>query len=272
MNRQIFNMLNEIDGPATRNMPATVLYNEGWMLRLVLKWFSDNRPKNTFLEFMDGSTWFSEALLRSKFLAKPNGVNKGLAEGCTHADGVVGDFIIGANANKSDLTFKKGQQFVVIEAKMFSLYSKGTVNAGSYDQVARNLVCMCNTLGLQKINLEQVANLGFLTFLPEEQIVKEKTFIEYTNKSHVRDVVKNRISTFPNGSREDLLEWFEMSFNPFLDKVGIHLISWEEIIRHIGMCDEGYGDELFHFYEKCLTHNRKLRAVKKSVHKEIREG
>ena len=61
-----------------RVLPPTDLYNEGWMLRLVLDWFSQNPMIQHELRFCEGSDWYSEALLPSAFLARKRG--DGLAE------------------------------------------------------------------------------------------------------------------------------------------------------------------------------------------------
>ena len=78
-------------GTARSVLPPTELYNEGWMLRLVLDWFDRNRQAEQHeLGFEPGATWYSEALLPSRFLPLVRGDS--LAESFTHADGVIGHF------------------------------------------------------------------------------------------------------------------------------------------------------------------------------------
>lgn len=48
-------------------LPPTALFNEGWMLRLVLDWASHHRSAIPELTFDNGSQWYSEALLSSRF-------------------------------------------------------------------------------------------------------------------------------------------------------------------------------------------------------------
>jgi len=91
---RIVKMLDRCGGP-DRNFPPTDLYNEGWMLRLVLDWLSANRDIEHDLAFSDNDKWYSEALLPTAFLPRVRGDK--LAESWTHADGVIGDFVIGAN-------------------------------------------------------------------------------------------------------------------------------------------------------------------------------
>ena len=44
------------------NFPLTLLYNEGWLLRLILDWFSKNDLEAHPLQFQINAIWFSEAL------------------------------------------------------------------------------------------------------------------------------------------------------------------------------------------------------------------
>ena len=82
------------------NFPPTQLYNEGWLLRLVLEWFSTQTSDTHPLRFVSGARWFSEGWLPSQFLAAA-GLNR-LAEGWTHADGVIGHFGFGGSGAWAD--------------------------------------------------------------------------------------------------------------------------------------------------------------------------
>ena len=144
INQRIAELLSMAEQPE-RFFPATDLYNEGWMLRLVIDWFSRNSQVDCDIRFLEGSRWYSEALLPSQFLARHRGDK--LAESWTHADGAIGHFDIGKSAD-GDLTLKEGAtQLVVTEAKMFSKLSSGVTNASYFDQAARNVACIaeiCN--------------------------------------------------------------------------------------------------------------------------------
>lgn len=73
-------------------LPPTELYNEGWMLRLVLDWFDRNRTSDHPLALLAKARWYSEALLASQFLPECRIDDR--AESFTHADGVIGHFEI----------------------------------------------------------------------------------------------------------------------------------------------------------------------------------
>src|SRR5437764_5273424 len=77
-----------ICGSADAVLPATLLYEEGWMLRLVLKWAALHPTSVPSLQFLPGSKWYSEALIASPFPPRKRGDNQ--ADGETHADGVIG--------------------------------------------------------------------------------------------------------------------------------------------------------------------------------------
>jgi len=97
VNQRIAELLSEAKDPE-RVFPATDLYNEGWMLRLVIDWFSRNSQVDCDIQFLEGSRWYSEALLPSQFLTRQRGDN--LAESWVHADGVIGHFEIGKKSGK----------------------------------------------------------------------------------------------------------------------------------------------------------------------------
>ena len=97
--------------------PATIFYNEGWLLRLVLDWFSRHRSSDYPLNFETNARWFSEALLPSQFFKTKQGDN--LAEGWTHADGVIGHVNIGHASIADTKLANNSTQFIVTEAKMF---------------------------------------------------------------------------------------------------------------------------------------------------------
>ena len=109
--------------------PPTLLYNEGWLLRLVLDWFARHSVQDQLLSFAADANWFSEALLPSPFLARNRGDQ--LAESWTHADGVVGHFLIGEKG-RADLSLEtEASQLLVLEAKMFSTLSSGVTHAAT---------------------------------------------------------------------------------------------------------------------------------------------
>jgi hypothetical protein len=247
---EIYQSLEGTDDQKNHILP-TELYKEGWMLKLVLKWFSDHRNVEYKISMNQNSNWFSEALLPTKF----SRINKGdkLAETSTHADGIYGDFSIGDKGKGDVVLIPDCKQFVVTEAKMYSKYAESVTHAPDYNQAARNVACMCYLVSRTNWTLEDI---GFYTFLPMEQIENEKTFAQYSEINHIKNTVLNRVNLYKG--REDYDDknaWYENDFLPFCDHIKIKLISWEEIISIITIDDDIYGDKLNEFYKLCKKYN-----------------
>ena len=119
--------------------PPTTLYNEGWMLRIVLSLQSEG-IECLPINFQSGARLFSEALIDSPFLSRFRG--DPLAEGLTHLDGAIGHFDMRPGTKTGLVLRADSTQFVAIEAKMFSTLSKGVTNARYYDQAARIVACI----------------------------------------------------------------------------------------------------------------------------------
>jgi len=243
------------------NLLPTELYNETWMLRLVLYWFAKDENKgetfaNIPISINTDSNWFSEGRLGTVFKD----------EKYTHADGIYGNIIIGDNGY-SDVKLTPGcKQFVVTESKMFSKFSPRITKHSNYNQAARNIVCMCH---IAKNAIHELDDIAFYTLLPQSQIYGEPTFIEFTNRDHISETVLGRIEKHKDDiiEYEKLLTWYERDFTPFCDKLKVELISWDKIIETVCSNDLNYGKMLEDYYDKCKTYNQ--RAKRKSTDKQM---
>jgi hypothetical protein len=235
-------------------MPPTELYNEGWMLRLVLDWFASHRKAAHELSFLRDARWYSEALIAPPFLAEKRGDPR--AESYTHADGLIGHFSILPGERGEATVMPDAQQLVVIEAKMGSRLSPGVTNARGYDQAARNVACIANLLADAKISPESVEKLGFYVVAPRRQI-DSGVFGDLVTKPSIRRKVAGRVAQ--HGGERD--EWFRVAFEPLLQHIDVGVLSWESILDLL----EGEGAEDGHreFYSRCLAFNpqRAERAV-----------
>lgn len=240
--------------------PPTILYNEGWMLRLVLDWFASqgDAVAGHPLCVPTGCRWYSEALLPSRF--KPRKRVDRLAESYTHADGAIGHFDIGSSG-RGDLRFRPdGTHLIIVEAKMFSPLSAGTKNAPQYNQAARNIACLANILSLSPSHrLQDMTTLGFYVLAPESQI-KGSVFADAVKAQTLRGAVAQRISQYEG--EEDYKaheEWFRLHFEPLLQKLESQpiLLSWEEVIHYIAGRDASAGAAFSEFYELCKKYNPK---------------
>lgn len=233
-------------------MPPTQLYNEGWMLKLIMDWFASidvgNDPHQ--LAVPSGCRWYSEALLPSAFLPQSRGDAR--AESWTHADGVIGHFEIG-NGAKANLTLlKDARHFVVLEAKMYSKLSAGIKNANYFNQAARNVACMAEVMKRARRPATEFSALGFYVLAPKTQI-QQGIFNEHMSKDSIRNVVEKRVSEYGR-ERE---QWFTENFLPVLARLDIKTISWEELITYLVNRDPD-ARQLGAFYTRCIDFNKPL--------------
>lgn len=228
--------------------PPTLLYNEGWLLRLVLDWFSTHRDVSHPLAFSENAQWFSEALLPSAFLARHRGDS--LAESWTHADGVIGHFLIG-DKNKAGLSLlPQATHFVVLEAKMFSGLSSKVTNIRYFDQAARNVACIAELFHRANV-LPQTANrIGFYVLAPFAQI-KSGIFDKVLDRDSIQRKVNRRVQEY-TGSKD---QWYSEWFLPTFQKTEIATISWEELIETVNEKDAKSSTVIKTFYERCLDFN-----------------
>jgi len=135
-------MLQNIVGGEYGVNPA-IIFNEGWLLRILL--YNHHKGVQCFPFPRDTeSRWFSEAQLPTIFKARYRGDS--LAEKRTQIDGAYGHIKI-RKRTKAWLTLEKGATyFNVLEAKMLSPLSEGLRNSPNYDQAARTVACMANTI------------------------------------------------------------------------------------------------------------------------------
>ena len=231
-------------------MPPTELFSEGWLLRLMLDRFAFLSLANNPLAVAPGCKWYSEALLPSKFLKRTQDDLK--AESWTHADGVIGQFNIGADA-KGDLTLSSNaEHFVVLEAKIFSKLSPGVKNAPGFNQAARIVACIAEVLKRANRPAECFKSLGFYILAPESQI-KGGMFSEFLKKDSLLSVIKQRGEAFGG----DLSEWFSVWLESVISKLDIREISWESLIDLLPNDED--TKLLKNFYDSCKKYNARFK-------------
>lgn len=228
-------------------LPPTELYNEGWMLRLLLDWFDRNRQFEHLLRFGPDARWYSEALLPSRFLALTRGDPR--AESFTHADGVIGHFSVSPRERGDVRLLQSSKQLLVVEAKMGSKLSSGTTNAAGYDQAARNVACMAFMLGDSAVDSAMVDSLGFYVIAPESQIAAG-VFGTLVTKESIERKVQQRVRAYDG--IYDI--WFDHIFRPVLASIDLGVISWEEILTALPPSAE--QESMLAFYARCLQFNQ----------------
>lgn len=246
---RIFEMLLAVVGSAP-HFPPTELYNEGWLARLVMDWFSTHAVPGHALNFAPQARWFSEALLPSAFAPRFRG--DPLGEARTHADGVVGHFRIGA-VGTADLSLASdATQLVIVEAKLFANLAAGIAHAPYFDQAARNIACLVEILKRAQRPASSMGKIGFCVLAPQAAITKGG-LEQLLKPGSIQGKVAQRVAAY-TGAKED---WFLQWFQPTFPRIDLHVLSWESLLDVIRGIDSPFGHELADFYQKALRFNSK---------------
>lgn len=250
-NSILIDLLENFD-PKSPTYRPTEIYNEGWLLKILLHEYSEHRCEKGSLKFQDDAKWFSEAMLPTKFTARSTkelGHKDTLAESRTNADSVIGHIEVG-NKGKADLELAKNvKQFVVIEAKMNSKLTGYVSNVPGYDQAARTVACMAETLSVNKIHPDKMESLAYYVLAPEKRIGNSK-FKELVDECSIKEAVRKRVGDY--GDEGVYKEWFEECFEPTLKKITLDVISWETVIEQLPNKSK---EKVNHFYQLCLDYN-----------------
>lgn len=234
--------------PDAAVLPPTALFNEGWMLRLVLDWASHHPSAISELIFTKGSRWFSEALLPSRF--RPRRRADPAGEGFTHADGVIGHFRLRPGGRGDIELLPDARQFVVVEAKMASGLSAGTTRAPNFNQAARNVACIAHLVSSAGIDFATFTRLGFVLLAPAARIA-EGVFATATDKAGICAAVAQRAEAFDPAA----VEWWGSCFEPIAARCSVSVVSWEDVLQQIAVTDLAASVSLSVFYSNCLRHN-----------------
>jgi hypothetical protein len=248
--QRVFAILESAGTPNSPILP-TLLYEEGWLLRLVLSLASEGIDCLPF-KFAAGARWLSEARLYSAFQARVKG--DPLAESHSHADGAVGHLGIGVDTKSGLMLSACGSQFAIIEAKINSPLSGGTTRAKYFDQAARSVACMAETIRRCGQPLDQWVSLAFYVFAPKVRI-DAGTFRNEMMKESIAAKIERRISEYPPEDQIDRIEFQRCWVAPLIARLNVECVSWESIIAGIRWHDSRIGDDIQEFYEKTLMYN-----------------
>jgi len=231
----------------------TEFYNEGWLTRLLIFSITDFGLKEHKLYIQDNSKYFSESLLYSPFLARFN--KDSLAERHTHADSAIGEFNIGNDNNKGSLKLK-GNKLNIFEAKINSGFSKGVTNAKFYNQSARYIACITETIDkANKINQLDKLSIGFYLIIPKKQYEKKHNFKELLDKKYIYETVKKRVEQYKGQDvYEKKTSWLDSTFQKVLDKITIEPIFYENVISDLK--EYKYYNKINDYYKKCIEYNK----------------
>ncbi|MGE3820014.1 MAG: hypothetical protein AB7I30_11295 [Isosphaeraceae bacterium] len=246
--RRITSMLEACE-EGRPSFPPNVLFNEGWLLRIVIDWFEGHGGDRYPLSPHPGSRWFSEAWLPSAFLPRYRGDR--LAESRTHADAAIGHFQIGDPGTARLSLASDATQFVVVEGKLFNRLSSGVKNAPYFDQAARSVACIAEALRRADREPRGLNDLAFLLIAPQAR-VDDGVFAWETSVDTIHRKIRRRVEDYA-GERD---HWFHEWFRPTLERVDVRCLSWEDVIDVIAFHDAESGQLIDRFYGQCLQFNR----------------
>jgi hypothetical protein len=229
--------------------PPTELFNEDWLLRIILDWFARRGGDRYPLSSLPGARWFSQAWLPSAFQPRFRGDQ--LAEARTHADGVLGHFLIGDPGTAALSLEPQARQFIVLEAKLFARLSAGVRNAPYYDQAARSVACVAETLRRAERSPEELEDLAFIVLAPQARL-DDGIFEWDLALDAIRGKVRRRVESYA-GERD---AWFRDWFEPTWRRIEVRSLSWEDIIEIIAFHSMEDGHVIDSFYGQCLRFNR----------------
>ena len=245
---EVQNILASITSPDNCVTP-TLLYNEGWLVKLVLRAAATGIDCLPF-QIEAKSRWFSEALLHSAFTA---------TEGTTHGDGVIGHYSFNSGTKAGTVLEASCSQFIVCEAKMFSRLSPVTTRAKEFDQATRTVACMAIALWRSKRPIQSYKSLGFYVLAPASRI-GEGVFSDQMAKAGIRRKLAERVAGHGGQPEHAALEqWLQEWALPLVEQMELDCYPWEAAIRKIAAVDAGYGASLHEFYQLCLEYNDRER-------------
>jgi hypothetical protein len=236
-------------------LPPTTIFNESWLLRLVLEWFAVHAPPEHPLVVPERGRWFSEALLPTTFTGA-GGKAARLVEPAAQVDAVIGHFDI-PTKGAADLSLRPdATHLVVVEAKIFDGLSPGVAGVKYFDQAARTVACVAEALCAARRQPADLPRLAFYVVAPQVQFAR-RVFEKGMSRSSIGRKVKRRVTDF--GAKKE--QWYNEWFQPAFQQMEIGLLSWEELLRTIKEQDPGSASAIQWFYEQCIGFNEQPDEV-----------
>lgn len=222
----------------------TLIFNEGWLLRSVLRQWKTSSPGSSlpFLPFPPDAKVYSEGQLFTPFKARRRGDPQ--AESHTRVDGIAGHFSMAAGT-KSGIELAPGCRYMTIfEAKLYSPIAKGIKSAPEYDQVSRTASCLIHAL----LDTAAACTSHLVVLYPEDNVdINPEDF----GKVELRERIGKRLAGYKGaGDPTPEIQRFEAGWEGMLEQLDVHFKTWEEVLAEIE--DEG----LDRFYDLCKRFGR----------------
>ena len=222
----------------------TIIYNEGWMIRLLVIESMIQRLVIKGFDFgkLKQENWSSEALIKSPFV---NAKTK--REGYTHADIILGDFELDYEKCGEAILKKENANILgVIEAKMGSNLSQNTSNAKNYNQASRSICC------LSYITRDTDCDIFFIVAAPEKKI-KDYNIENQINPENIKNQIEERFNHYFETNEENILSQKD-SILKQVQKCKILVIGYNEWIVEI---EKNEPNKIMReFYNNCLKFNK----------------
>ena len=188
------------------SFPPNVLFNESWLLRLILDWFEGHGGDRYPLSLLPGARWFSEAWLPSAFLPRYRGDR--LAESRTHADGVIGHFTVGdpgtAGLNPPRRPTARGDRGQAVQPLLGRRQERPVLRPGRAERRLRR-----RDPPPRGAQPEAMDDLTLLVIAPQAR-VDDGIFAWDTTDDAIRRKVRRRVEEYA-GERDD---WFRTGSSP----------------------------------------------------------
>ena len=243
------------------------VYNETWMLRMMLSFIHDyyvDRIDNQCEELSRIASavrrnWISEGGLRPVFEK----------EGPTWADAILGNIKLDDQGEtKRGVVVDSDNDkdgVIVIEAKMNSALASGITHASDYNQVVRNIACLAQLV----MGKELAKDSAFFVFAPQSKInvwindwkLGPKYLCGEPEKcsEKVWEVINGQTRKIKEPSVCDKSECFKQAVKNIV--ANSKLISWESIIQSFN-CDK--RESLKNFYVKTCSEYKVETGLGKS--------
>ena len=229
----------------------TLIFEEGWLLRSVLKEWTTNPPDSSlpFLPFPIDAKVYSEGQLFTPFKVRPEGDRTGDPKGETNTriDGIAGNFSI-REGTKAGIKLDPGCEYIaVFEAKMYSPISQGVKNADYYDQVSRTTACLIHAM-LQAGPSHNCRAYVVVLYPKDNLAIKREDFAKPDIKARI---AKRLVEYKKAGDSSDELLQFEAEWEEKFEQVDIRFEYWDDVLEEIG------NESLREFYGLCKEFNKK---------------
>lgn len=211
--------------------PAREFFNQTWLLRRVLDWFSKHIVERHVLGFSGNACWFSHGRL-------PNPLGEPVL-----TDGVIGN--VGADGNEDGLLSLRfnALDFTVVRGALADVVGPEE----EADRLAKTVVGMAQALHKGKRRPDEMDRLAFCYLFPKGRMT-ELDVEDLLDSRRIADRVEEWIQT----SQDVGQDWYEDCFRPVLDHLSLSVSSWEQVLDEISEHDPSEGDRLNRFYERCL--------------------